>query len=113
MAMRKLKPIEERDPYAAAVLDAFDKLESVRGSHIPATLRHDAGAYARCSYCGLYSDRIEALNEDKWPCECGKLHGWSGSFVPPTADSQWSEVTPNITDWEPEKKSGLREDDRT
>lgn len=28
MSIRKLKPIEERDPYAAAVLDAFDKLES-------------------------------------------------------------------------------------
>ena len=28
MALRKLKPIEERDPYAAAVLDAFDALES-------------------------------------------------------------------------------------
>ncbi len=27
MALRKLKPIEERDPYAAAVLEAFDKLE--------------------------------------------------------------------------------------
>lgn len=27
MAARKLKPIEERDPYAAAVLDAFDALE--------------------------------------------------------------------------------------
>ncbi|MBZ0104009.1 MAG: hypothetical protein K8H84_00110 [Sulfuricella denitrificans] len=27
MALRKLKPIEERDPYAAAVLDAFDALE--------------------------------------------------------------------------------------
>lgn len=27
MAVRKLKPIEERDPYAAAVLDVFDKIE--------------------------------------------------------------------------------------
>ncbi len=26
MAMPKLKPIEERDPYAASVLDAFDAL---------------------------------------------------------------------------------------
>ena len=26
MAVRKLKPIEERDPYAAAVLDAFDRI---------------------------------------------------------------------------------------
>lgn len=27
MAVRKLKPIEERDPYAAAVLNAFDSCE--------------------------------------------------------------------------------------
>lgn len=27
MAVRKLKPIEERNPYAAAVLNAFDALE--------------------------------------------------------------------------------------
>lgn len=29
MAVRKLKPIEERDPYAALVLDAFDRLEEI------------------------------------------------------------------------------------
>lgn len=28
MTMRKLKPIEERDPYAALVLAAFDELEN-------------------------------------------------------------------------------------
>lgn len=27
MGVRKLKPIEERDPYAALVLDAFDRRE--------------------------------------------------------------------------------------
>lgn len=29
MSLRKLKPIEERDPYAAAVLDAFDRIGSI------------------------------------------------------------------------------------
>lgn len=96
MAMRKLKPIEERDPYAAAVLDAFDKLEPMRGSHIKRNWFHDAGAYARCSYCGRYSDKPESLNKDEWPCECGRLHGWSGSFVAPTAESKWSDTTPNV-----------------
>lgn len=67
----------------------------VRGSHINGNWFHDAGAYARCSWCGRYSDKIEALNKDEWPCECGKLHGWSGSFVAPTADSRWSDLTPN------------------
>lgn len=76
--------------------EKFEPVASVRGSHIKRTMRHDAGAYARCSYCGRYSDKIEALNKDEWPCECGKLHGWSGSFIPPTAESQWSEVTPNV-----------------
>lgn len=68
----------------------------VRGSNIKATWHHDAGAYARCSYCGRYSDNQKALTKDEWPCACGKLHGWSGSFVQPTAASQWSEVTPNV-----------------
>ncbi len=27
MALRKLKPVEERDPYARLVMDAFDRLE--------------------------------------------------------------------------------------
>lgn len=31
MAVRKLKPIEERDPYAAAVLDAFDQQAEAAG----------------------------------------------------------------------------------
>jgi hypothetical protein len=67
----------------------------VRGSNIKKNWFHDAGAYARCSHCGRYSDKPESLNKDEWPCECGKLHGWCGSFVAPAADSRWSEVTPN------------------
>jgi hypothetical protein len=73
----------------------FERVETVRGSHIKRTMRHDAGAFARCHYCGRYSDKIEALNKDEWPCECGKRHGWSGSFVAPTVESKWSDVTPN------------------
>lgn len=63
---------------------------SARGSDIKATRTHDAGAYARCSYCGRYSDDYRALTKDEWPCDCGNLHGWSGSFVKPTAASKWN-----------------------
>jgi hypothetical protein len=38
MAIRLLKPIEERDPYAARVLDAFDRL-SRKPEHFPKEAR--------------------------------------------------------------------------
>lgn len=61
-----------------------------RGSLIPASLRHDAGAFARCR-CGRYSDDERSLS-GSWPCDCGREHGWCGSFVSPTDDSKWSEA---------------------
>ena len=60
------------------------------GMTIPATLRHDAGAYARCSWCGRYSADRRALDLDAWPCHCGRDHGWCGSFEPPGQDARWS-----------------------
>lgn len=65
---------------------------SMRGESIAATWSHDAGAYARCSYCGRYSDNPHSLAKDSFPCDCGKLHGWSGSFKKPTAESKWSDA---------------------
>jgi hypothetical protein len=83
--------------------DAFEKQIAsgapvLRGSHIEATGHHDVGAYAKCSYCGRYSDNPRALQYDpRGPeletdvrCDCGKTRGWCGSFSPPTADSLWS-----------------------
>lgn len=64
----------------------------IRGAEIQKTLHHDAGAFARCSYCGRYSDKQAALFKDDYPCDCGKPRGWSGSFKAPTADSIWSEA---------------------
>jgi hypothetical protein len=68
---------------------------SGRGRSIKATMHHDAGAYAQCSHCGRYSDNYKALAKDDWPCDCGRLHGWSGSFRTPTAEAKWSDATPN------------------
>jgi hypothetical protein len=72
--------------------------ETIRGSHIKETYRHDAGAIARCSYCLRYSDDPLALEYDPrkestndMRCECGKTRGWCGSFSRPTAESKWSE----------------------
>lgn len=65
---------------------------SSRGTDIRATLAHDAGAYARCSWCLRYSDNPKALLKDEHPCDCGKLHGWSGSFKKPGASATWSEA---------------------
>ena len=70
----------------------------IRGTGIQATMHHDAGAYARCDYCGRYSDNPKSLSRDNWPCDCGRLHGWCGSFKKPTAESQWSAATPTQHD---------------
>jgi hypothetical protein len=63
---------------------------------IPATWRHGEGAIARCSYCGRYSLDPATLGPDsRQPvCECGKQHGWSGSFVKPGPDAKWSGHAP-------------------
>ena len=64
---------------------------TMRGENIKATLRHDAGAFAQCSYCGRYSDYYQLLIRYKeYRCDCGKKEGWSGSFKPPTEQSRWS-----------------------
>ena len=76
---------------------AMAKTKEIRGANIPKTGHHDAGAIARCSYCGRYSDDPRALQYDPRAtsakdlrCDCGKTHGWCGSFKPPTAGSIWS-----------------------
>lgn len=74
----------------------FERLARVIGMLLPATSLHDAGAYARCSYCGRYSASAFALRADEVsdhfaPCDCGNgSRGWCGSFVPPGPDAQWS-----------------------
>ena len=62
----------------------------MRGINIRPTLTHDGGAYARCSYCERYSDNPQVLSH-KVICNCGKYHGWSGSFKRPTEKSIWSD----------------------
>lgn len=55
MAARKLKPIEERDPYAAAVLDAFDQQEAEKP--MPPTI--DKAAWQRS-----YEREIASLEDE-------------------------------------------------
>jgi hypothetical protein len=61
---------------------------------IKATMTHDEGAFARCSYCGRYSLDPATLSDRQPVCDCGKQHGWSGSFVRPDAHSRWSGQVP-------------------
>ncbi|SAL20187.1 hypothetical protein AWB70_01016 [Caballeronia cordobensis] len=68
------------------------KEEAVNG--IPATLRHDEGAIARCSYCGRYSLDPKTLSNRQPKCDCGEQHGWSGSFKKPDCDAKWSGAAP-------------------
>jgi hypothetical protein len=79
-----------------ADIQRMDRAESkapIRGEGIAKSWTHDAGAYARCSYCRRYSDNPKSLT-DNWPCVCGKPGGWSGSFQPPTILSMWSDTVP-------------------
>jgi hypothetical protein len=67
----------------------------MRGEHIESTLCHDAGAYAKCSFCKRYTDdravMMAMYQHTEAPlCECGRGTGWCGSFEKPTEDSQWS-----------------------
>ena len=61
-------------------------------NEIPSTLTHDAGAFARCSYCARYSDDPRTLVQGREcpVCECGSNTGWSGSFPKPLANAAWS-----------------------
>ncbi len=82
------KQIREQSVGASTVLTD----ESRNG--IPATHRHDEGAIARCSYCRRYSLDPATLSDRQPVCECGKQHGWSGSFKKPEPDSRWSGKAP-------------------
>ena len=64
---------------------------ALRGSHIKESWTHGKGAYARCSYCGRYSDDPRSL-QHKMNCECENGNkGWCGSFVAPDENSKWSD----------------------
>jgi hypothetical protein len=62
---------------------------------IRATLTHDEGAIARCSYCGRYSLDPKTLSDRQPKCDCGEKHGWSGSFKKPGPDAEWSGAAPS------------------
>lgn len=71
----------------------FEELCTMARDLIPATRAHDAGAYARCSFCGRYSIDPGTLSNksNRVPlCECGRVGGWSGSFKAPGVDARWS-----------------------
>lgn len=66
----------------------------MRGSEIKQTPHHGAGAYGRCSYCNRYSDDPNCIYGPHFMCNCGKSHGYSGSFLPPTESSIWHNNDP-------------------
>lgn len=66
-----------------------------RGGEIPETMFHGAGAYAQFHYCKRYSRDPATLSDRAPACECGKEHGWSGSFVPPTPESTFAASPPS------------------
>jgi hypothetical protein len=79
----------------------------VSGTTIKRTLEHDAGAVARCSFCGRYTDRPDILRRNWTKCDCGKPYGWSGSFEPPTDKSEWCIVASDPWGNEPSDRKPL------
>lgn len=76
----------------ASVKRAAPQAATMNG--IPATLRHDEGAIARCSYCGRYSIDPKTLSDRQPACDCGERYGWSGSFEKPGRDAKWNGEAP-------------------
>lgn len=76
------------------VLPAVNAADGVLGdgplNGIAATMHHDEGAYAQCGECGRYTLDPFCLSAKPRPCECGSVHGWSGSFKRPGPDAKWS-----------------------
>lgn len=80
-------------PVTKDTIDVLVKLERGLGATLESTMRHDHGAYAKCSYCGRYTADPRSLDEGTRAdarCDCGEVAGWSGSFEAPGPDAQWS-----------------------
>lgn len=82
-------PVESMPPALVGLLQRADR---AIGAAIEKNSLHDAGAYARCSYCGRYSvsPLSIATTSTRFVCDCGRAGGWSGSFVAPGPDAVWS-----------------------
>jgi len=74
MPARKLKPIEDRDLYAAAVLDAFDALPEE-------SLTHGLDDYCECLKCG----RIGLVRAGAETCPACGQYGALADRTPPNA----------------------------
>ncbi|MEX3914822.1 hypothetical protein AB4Y43_01055 [Paraburkholderia sp. BR10872] len=92
------QPSNRRKLYAAPVAPAavapISEADVKPLNGIPATLQHDEGAIARCSYCGRYSLDPKTLGSRQPKCDCGEQNGWSGSFLAPSHDAKWSGAAP-------------------
>lgn len=62
---------------------------------IKATMFHDEGAIAQCGSCSRYTLDTDALHQRfRLVCDCGDMHGWSGSFKQPGANAVWHGSAP-------------------
>lgn len=73
---------------------------------IPATWQHDAGAYARCSFCLRYTRNPDALSQSSFLCDCGSAEGWSGSFAKPGPDARWL-ASDGVTGASPDRAAAM------
>ena len=72
------------------VVDLVVEVQRGIGSLLDRSPTHDAGAFARCSFCGRYTAEPAARLNPTTICDCGRGDGWSGSFECPGDTARWS-----------------------
>jgi hypothetical protein len=103
MPQPQLKPIEERDPYAAMVLDAFDRMESYTMGSLTLALSHNSqedNTYEtrtrkRHARDGHNNQPERTMNTDQQRIAIAEACGWAG--VP--CEQQWRLSQDDVKYW--------------
>ncbi len=82
--------VDSVDQLTPEQLAFLEDIERAFGATIGASMSHDHGAIARCSFCKRYTSSSFSLSQRGQTCDCGRRDGWSGSFEAPDGDSRWS-----------------------
>lgn len=77
-------------PVPGITIELGERLDRAISVLLPASIYHDAGAWARCSKCGRYTTSVFAIGDRcVHPCDCGETDYWTGSFERPGPDAKW------------------------
>lgn len=94
--MRKRDPRTAEDQSTRiafrSLFQSIERLQRAASLLIPSRApAHDAGAYAQCMGCGLYSLSPLAISAAHTiACDCGRTEHWTGSFTRPGPDDRFA-----------------------